>query len=281
MKPLIITAAIVGAEVTREQTPYLPLTPGEIAEEAVRCREKGASVIHLHVRDDLGRPTQDRECFRRAIDEIRRRTDVIIQVSTGGSVGMTAEERLQPVFLRPEMASLTTGTVNFGDDVFLNHPRDIEFFARTIMEQGVRPEVEVFDTGMIDSARRLVKKGLLAETLHFNFVLGVPGGMPATAKNLLLLVESIPAGSTWTVSGIGRHQLAMNVLGMAIGGHVRTGLEDNIFYDRGVPARGSWQLVERLARIAGEMGRPAAVPDEARQILGIPPSVQLTRLSPE
>lgn len=269
MQPLIITAAIVGAEVTREQTPYLPLAPGEIAGEAVRCREEGASIIHLHVRDDRGRPTQDREYFRRAIDEIRSRTDVIIQVSTGGAVGMTPQERLQPVFLKPEMASLSTGSVNFGDDVFLNHPRDIEFFAGTLKEQGVRPEIEVFDTGMIDSALCLLKKGLLAEPLHFNFVLGVPGGIPATAKNLLLLVESIPAGSTWTVSGIGRHQLAMNVLGIVLGGHVRTGLEDNIFYDRGVPAMGSWQLVERLSRIAGELGRPVATPGEARDMLGL------------
>ncbi|MFZ5651197.1 MAG: 3-keto-5-aminohexanoate cleavage protein [Bacillota bacterium] len=281
MQPLIITAAIVGAEVTRDQTPYLPITPGEIAEEAALCREKGASVIHLHVRDDRGWPTQDREYFRRAMDEIRSRTDVIIQVSTGGSVGMTPEERLQPVFLGPEMASLTTGSVNFGDDVFLNHPRDIDLFARTLKDQGVRPEVEVFDAGMIGSARRLVKKGLLAEPLHFNFVLGVPGGMPATAKNLLLLAESIPAGSTWTVSGIGRHQLSMNILGMVMGGHVRTGLEDNIFYGRGVLARGSWHLVDRLAGMAGEMERPVATPGEAREILGILPPDNLSRQNPE
>lgn len=268
-QPLIITAAIVGAEVTRDQTPYLPVTAREIAEEAARCREKGASVIHLHVRDDRGAPTQDSEYFRRAIDEIRKRTDVIIQVSTGGAVGMTPEERLQPVLLGPEMASLTTGSVNFGDEVFLNTPGDIEIFAGTMKARGVRPEIEVFDAGMIESALRLLKKGLIAGHLHFNFVLGVPGGIPATAKNLLLLTESIPRGSTWTVCGIGRHQLPMNVLGMVMGGHVRTGLEDNIFYSRGELARGSWQLAERLARIAGELGRSVASPGEAREILGI------------
>lgn len=269
MQPLIITAAVVGAEITRAQTPYLPITPEEIAGEAVRCRDKGAAVIHLHVRDDEGRPTQDREYFRQAMEAIGRQTDVIIQVSTGGAVGMAPEERLRPVSLTPEMASLTTGTVNFGDDVFLNHPKDIEFFAKTIKEHGVKPEIEVFEAGMIANALRLAKKGLLTGPLHFNFVLGVPGGLPATAKNLLLLAESIPAGSTWTVSGVGRHQLAMNTMGMVLGGHVRTGLEDNIYYDRKDLAQGSWQLVERLARIAGELGRPVATPGEARQILGL------------
>lgn len=269
MQPLIITAAIVGAEITRAQTPYLPITAEEMAGEAVRCRNKGAAVIHLHARDDEGCPTQDREYFRRAMEAIKKQTDVIIQVSTGGAVGMTPEERLQPVNLKPEMASLTTGTVNFGTDVFFNHPKDIEVFAKTIMEHGVKPEIEVFEAGMIANALHLAKKGLLAEPLHFNFVLGVPGGLPATAKNLLLLVESIPAGSTWTVSGVGRHQLAMNVMGMVLGGHVRTGLEDNIYYNRNNLAQGNWQLVERVARIAGELGRPIATPDEAREMLGL------------
>lgn len=269
MQPLIITAAIAGAEITRAQTPYLPITPEEIAGEAVRCRDKGAAVIHLHVRDGKGRPTQDRECFRQAMEAIGRCTDVIIQVSTGGAVGMTPEERLQPVSLQPEMASLSTGSVNFGDDVFFNHPKDIEIFAKTMKEHGVKPEIEVFEAGMIANALRMVKKGLLSEPLHYNFVLGVPGGLPATAKNLLLLVESIPAGSTWTVSGVGRHQLAMNVMGMVLGGHVRTGLEDNIYYDQGALAQGSWQLVERVARIARELGRRIATPDEAREIFGL------------
>lgn len=266
---LIITAAIVGAEVTRKDTPYLPLTPGEIAGEAARCRERGASVIHLHVRDREGRPTQDREIFRQAMEEIKKRTDVIIQASTGGALGMTPEERLQPVTLGPEMASLTTGTVNFGRDVFYNHPGDIETFAKTMGEYGVKPEIEVFEAGMMAGALDLVKKGFLKEPLHFNFVLGVPGGLPASAKNLLFLVEAVPPGSTWTVSGIGRSQLPMNVLGILLGGHARTGFEDNIYYERGVPALGSWQLVDRLVRIAREMGRPAASPDEARELLGL------------
>lgn len=268
MTPLIITAAIVGAEVTREQTPYLPITPQEIADEAARCRENGASIIHLHVRDEQGRPTQNREYFKKAIEAIKDKVpDVIIQVSTGGAVGMTPEERLQPVDLAPEMASLSTGTVNFGDDVFFNHPRDIEIFAKKMKENGVKPEIEVFDSGMVYNAVALVKKGLLDEPLHFDFVLGVPGGMPATAKSLLFLVESIPQGSTWSVAGVGRYQLMMNMLGIVLGGHVRTGLEDNIYFSKGVLAKGSWELVERIRKIAKEYGREIATPDEAREIL--------------
>ena len=269
MQPLIITAAIVGAEITRQDTPHLPFTPEEIAGEAVRCRSMGAAVIHLHVRDGQGRPTQDKEHFQRAMEAIRSRTDVIVQVSTGGAVGMTPGERLQPVSLGPEMASITTGSVNFGEEVFLNHPGDIEIFAKTIKDYGVKPEIEVFEVGMMANALRLVKKGLLAEPLHFNFMLGVPGGLPATAKNLLLLSESVPPGSTWTVSGVGGQQLPMNVMGIIMGGHVRTGLEDNIYYKKGRLALGSWELVERLAGIAEVLGRPVAGPGEARRILGL------------
>lgn len=269
MQPLIITAAIVGAEITRQDTPHLPVTPQEIAEESARCRSMGAAVIHLHVRDGQGRPTQDKDHFQRAMEAIRSRTDAIIQVSTGGAVGMTPGERLQPVSLVPEMASITTGSVNFGEEVFLNPPGDIEVFAKTIKAYGVKPEIEVFEVGMMANALRLVKKGLLAEPLHFNFMLGVPGGLPATVKNLLLLVESLPPGSTWSVSGVGSRQLPMNVMGIILGGHVRTGLEDNIYYKKGKLALGSWELVERVAGIAGVMGRPLAGPGEARQILGL------------
>jgi len=266
---IVITAAMVGAEVTREHNPALPITPEEIGEAAAECVKAGAAVIHLHVRDEEGKPTQDREVFRRAMDEIRRRTDAIIQVSTGGAVGMTAEERAAPLSLMPEMCTLTTGTVNFGDDVFFNSPEYIEFFASEIKKYGVKPEIEVFDVGMIDSALRLVKKGLLSLPLHFDFVMGVPGGIPGTPKHLLHLVESIPSGSTWTVAGIGRAELPLGVMAIVMGGHVRVGFEDNIFYSRGVLAESNAQLVARIARIARECGREPATPDEARSILGI------------
>jgi 3-keto-5-aminohexanoate cleavage enzyme len=267
---LIITAAVVGAEITREQQPHLPITPVEVAEAAYRCYQAGASICHLHVRNDDGTPTQDRERFRETIAEIRKRCDIIVQVSTGGAVWMTPEERLQPVELKPEMATLTCGTVNFGDDVFWNGPKELERFAAALKEHGVRPEFEIFEAGMITNALALHKKGLVEPPFHFDFVLGVPGALPASPKNLLFLVESLPPGATWSVAGIGRHQLPMATLAIVLGGHVRVGFEDNIYYRKGELATSNAQLVERIVRIAKELDRPIATPDEARAMLGIP-----------
>jgi 3-keto-5-aminohexanoate cleavage enzyme len=266
---LIITAALVGAEVTREDTPYLPVTPEEIGEAAAEAREAGASVAHIHVRDGQGNPSQDRELYRQTIEEIRKRTDIIIQVSTGGAVGMSSEERLQPLSLRPEMASFTTGTVNFGADVFMNTPEQLELFAREFERFGVHPEFEIFEVGMVANAMRLLKKGFFKDKhLHFDFVMGVPGGIPATADNLLHLVRQLPPGATWTVAGVGRHQLPMAALGVVLGGHVRVGLEDNIYYRKGELATNA-RLVERVVRIARELEREVATPDEARKMLGL------------
>lgn len=269
MEKLIITAALVGAEVTREQTPYLPLSPREIADEAKKVWTAGASIVHLHMRDTLGNPTQNKALFAEVISYIQAETDLIIQVSTGGAVGMTAEERVQPVTLSPEMASLSTGSVNFGEDVFSNPLPMVREFARACQIHHVKPEIEVFESGMIQNALTLVKVGLLQEPLHFNFVLGVPGGMPATAKNLLFLLDLIPPTSTWTVSGMGRHQLSMNTLGIILGGHVRTGFEDNIYYRKGVLAEGNAPLVERLVSLAKSLDRPVASSSEARKLLGL------------
>lgn len=274
MDPVIITAALVGAEVTREQLPHLPVTPEAIAAAAAEAAAAGATVIHLHVRDSHGEPTQDADVFTETVRLIRAGTDLIVQVSTGGAVGMTAAERLQPVTglpgdLLPEMASLTTGSCNFGDEVFANPLPIVRAFAQAMAERGIKPEIEVFDAGMIESAAALVGEGLLSEPLHFNLVMGVPGAIPASAKSLLHLIESLPCGATWTVSGIGRGQLPMSVLGLVLGGHVRVGLEDNIFYSKGVLAESSAQLVARVARLAGELGRPVATVAEARDLLGL------------
>lgn len=269
MDELIITAALTGAEVTKADNPNVPVTPEEIAEAAREARAAGASIVHIHVRDERGLPTQSPEVFRRTIELIRERTDIVVQVSTGGAVGMTPAERLGPVYLRPEMATLTTGTVNFGDGVFLNAPGDIETFAREMMARGVKPEVEVFDVGMIQNALTLVKKGLLTPPLHFDFVMGVPGGIPGTPKNLLHLIESIPGGSTWSVAGIGRTELPLGVMAIILGGHVRVGFEDNVFYSKGILAESNAQLVSRIVRVARELGREVAAPDETRRILGI------------
>lgn len=269
MSKLIITAALVGAEVTRSQSPYIPLTPSEIADAAYECYLAGASIVHIHVRDRDGNATQDKEVFAETIRLIKEKCDIIVQISTGGAVTAKIEERIAPIGLRPEMATLSTGTVNFGADIFLNTQEYMEKIARAIQENGVKPEVEVFDVGMIQNALNLVKKGLLAEPLHFDFVMGVPGAIPGTAKNLMHLIESIPQGSTWTVAGIGRAELPLAVMAIVLGGHVRVGFEDNIFYSRGVLAKSNAELVARIVRIAKECGREVATPGEAREILGI------------
>lgn len=270
-KPLVITAAICGAEVTKEHNPAVPYTAEELAREAERCFEEGARVIHLHVRRPDGTPTQDREVFREAIEAIRARVeDVIIQVSTGGAVGMTVEERVQPLDLDPEFCTLTTGSVNFGDDVFLNTFPMIEAIAKKAKERGVRMEIEVFDAGFVDNALLLVKKGILEPPLHFDFVLGVPGGMTGTVDRLEFLLSIIPEGSTWMVAGVGRFELPLAKEAIARGGHVRVGLEDNIFIRKGVLAKGSWELVREVVGYAREAGRPIATPSEAREILRIP-----------
>ncbi|HEY3315894.1 MAG TPA: 3-keto-5-aminohexanoate cleavage protein [Bacillota bacterium] len=273
MDKLIITCALTGAEIAKADFPPLPCSPEEIAAAADEVRRAGASMVHIHGRDDNDRPTQRTDVFAKAIGLIRARTDVIVQVSTGGAVWMTAEERLGPVSLtgplKPEMATLTTGTVNFGDEVFANPGPTIEIFARRIVEAGIKPEIEVFDAGFVDNALRLVARGLLTPPLHFDLVMGVPGGIAGTPRNLIHLVGGLPAGSTWSVAGIGRAQLPLGVMAIILGGHVRVGFEDNIFYTRGVTAQSNAQLVARIVLIAGELGREVATPDEARMILGL------------
>lgn len=269
MEKLIITAAICGAEVTKENNPNIPYTVEEIGREAESAYKAGASIIHLHVREDDGTPTQDKERFRVCIEEIKKRCpDVIIQPSTGGAVGMSDEERLQPVELFPEMATLDCGTLNFGgDEIFVNTENTIKNFGKVMIEKGVKPEIEVFDKGMIDYAIRFAKEGYILEPMHFDFVLGVQ--MAATARDLAFMVDSIPAGSTWTVAGVGRHEMPMAAMGIAMGGHVRVGFEDNVYLSKGVLAKSNGELVEKVVRIAKELGREIATPDEARKILGL------------
>ncbi|MEW8976939.1 MAG: 3-keto-5-aminohexanoate cleavage protein [Symbiobacterium sp.] len=269
MEKLIITVALNGAEVTRAKNPNIPYTPEELAEDAARCRDAGAAMVHVHGRLPDGTPTQDAGVYQRILEAIRARTDVIVQVSTGGAVGMGAEERLAPVRLRPEMASLTTGTVNFGDSVFSNPPDLIEQFARTMRDYGVVPEIECFDVGHIDNALALVKREILTLPLHFDFVMGVSGGIAPTVRNLVHMSESLPPGCTWSVAGIGRAQLPLATVAIVMGGHVRVGLEDNLYYTRGVPATNA-MLVERIVRLARELGREVATPEEARRILRLP-----------
>lgn len=271
MEKLIITAAICGAEVTKENNPAVPYTVEEIGIEAEKAYKAGASIIHLHVRMDDGKPTQDRERFRLCIEEIKRRCpDVIIQPSTGGAVGMSNAERLQPVDLKPEMATLDCGTCNFGgDDIFVNTENAIKEFGQKMIDIGVKPEVEVFDKGMIDMAIRLQKKGFIKAPMHFNFVLGVNGGISAEPRDLVFMAGSIPGGSTFTVSGIGRNEFNMAAISIIMGGHVRVGFEDNVYLSKGVLAKSNGELVEKVVRLAKELGREIATPVEAREILGL------------
>lgn len=267
MNKLIITAALTGAEVTRESQENLPITPEEIAEAAFSAYEAGASIVHVHARKPCGTPTQCGELYREIKERIAAKCDVIFQPSTGGATFHSAKERLQPVLLAPEMATLSTGTVNFGDDVFMNPEKFVVEFATAMKEYGVKPEIEVFEVGMIANAEKLIKMGLLEPPVHFDFVLGVPGAMPASARNLCFLVDSIPQGSTWTVAGIGRHETPLALMAIAMGGHVRVGFEDNIFYHKGQKAESNAQLVGRIVRIAKEVGREIATPKDARAIL--------------
>lgn len=269
MDKLIITAAICGAEVTKAHNPAVPYTVKEIGQQAKSAYEAGASIIHLHVRDDDGTPTQCEKRFAECIAEIKRLCpDVIIQPSTGGAVGMSNTERIQPVNLKPEMATLDCGTCNFGgDDIFINTENTIKEFGEKMIALGIKPEVEVFDKGMIDTAIRLNKLGFIRSPMHFNFVMGVAGGIAATPRDFIFMRESIPADSTFTVSGIGRSQFPIAVLGIISGGHVRVGFEDNIYLSKGVPAKSNGELVQKTVRLASELGRGIASPAEARKIL--------------
>lgn len=268
-KEIIVTAAIVGAETTREQTPYLPITPEEIAVEAKRCREAGASVIHLHVREPDGRPTQSPARFRDAIDAIRAATDVVVQTSTGGAVGMSARERVGPLECKPDMATLNCGSINFGDEIFDNARPVMREIARLIREAAIVPELELYEIGHLDNAMALAKEGLIAAPFHVQFVLGVPGAAGARPEVLRFFVSQLPEDSTWGVAAVGRHQMPMAELATEMGGFVRVGLEDNIYLDKGVLSKGSAPLVERAAEIATRHGRTPVTPKRAREILGL------------
>jgi 3-keto-5-aminohexanoate cleavage enzyme len=221
-------------------------------------------------------PTQRLERFAESIQAIRAAAPgALIQISTGGAIGESIENRAAPLALRPEMASLNLGTMNFGDDVFFNHPRDIVALAARMQQHGVVPELEVYEVGMLESAFRLAKQGVLREPLHFQFVLGVPGGMSGEPENLVSILSRLrqlaPGGGLhWGVAGIGRYQLPLAVQALVMGGHVRVGFEDNIFYRKGELATSNAQLVDRVARLARELGREVATPEQARALLAIP-----------
>ena len=273
MDKLIISCCICGAEVTKENNPAVPYTVEEIAREAKSAYDAGAALIHLHVRWDDGTPTQDKGRFQECVDAIRKVCpDVIIQPSTGGAVGMTDLERLQSTEIvpTPEMATLDCGTCNFGgDEIFINTDNTINNFGDIMKERGIKPECEVFDKGMIDLALKAAKKGHIDYPIHFDFVLGVQ--MTATVRDLVYMATSIPAGCTWTATGIGKTAWDIAAATIAMGGHVRVGFEDNVYMSKGVLAKSNGEMVERVVQMAKLMNREVATPAEARQILGLKP----------
>lgn len=273
MEKLVITAAICGAEVLKEHNPAVPYTVAEIVREAKSAYDAGASVIHLHVRYDDGTPTQSKERFKECIDAIYQVCpDIIILPSTGGAVGMTDDERLEPTELEGiEIATLDCGTCNFGgDDIFINTENTIKHFGQRMIERGIKPELEVFDKSMIEMAVRLAKKGFIKEPFHFDFVMGVNGGIGGDIRDFTFLRGSIPTGSTYTVAGVGRYEFPVAAMSILDGGHVRVGFEDNVYLSKGVLARSNGELVEKVVRIAKEFGRGIANPTEAREIYGLP-----------
>jgi len=273
MDKLIITAAICGAEVTKEQNPAVPYTVEEIVREAKSAVDAGAAIVHLHVREDDGTPTQSRARFQECEDAIYKACpNVILIPSTGGAVGMTPDERLQSTDTTPipEMATLDCGTCNFGDEIFDNTMPTMRAFGKRMIERGIKPEYECFEMGHLDTILTMARKGEVpGAPMQFNFVLGVPGCTPATADNLAWLVKNIPAGSTWTATGIGRHAFTLAAVAIVMGGNVRVGFEDNLNLAKGVPAKSNGELVAKVVRLANELGRPVATSDEAREILGL------------
>ena len=275
MEKLIITAAICGAEVTKEQNPAGPYTVEEIVREAKSAVDAGAAIVHLHVRQDDGTPTQSRDRFQECTEAIYKVCpDVILIPSTGGAVGMSPEERLQSTDTTPvpEMATLDCGTCNFGDEIFDNTMPTMRAFGKRMIERGIKPEYECFEMGHLDTILTMARKGEVpGAPMQFNFVLGVPGCTPATPDNLAWLVKNIPAGSTWTATGIGRHAFTMAAVAIVMGGNVRVGFEDNLNLAKGVPAKSNGELVAKVVRLANELGRPVADSTEARRILGLNP----------
>ena len=273
MEKLIITAAICGAEVTKEQNPAVPYTVEEIVREAKSAVDAGAAIVHLHVREDDGTPTQSRARFQECEDAIYKACpNVILIPSTGGAVGMTPDERLQSTDTTPipEMATLDCGTCNFGDEIFDNTMPTMRAFGKRMIERGIKPEYECFEMGHLDTILTMARKGEVpGAPMQFNFVLGVPGCTPATFDNLCWLVKNIPAGSTWTSTGIGRHAFTLAAPTIVMGGNVRVGFEDNLYLERGVLAKSNGELVDKVVRMAKLLGRPVATSDEAREILGL------------
>lgn len=270
--PCIITVAITGSVPTKKDSPAVPITVPEQIESTHAAYEAGASLVHVHVRNDDGTTTSDPEKFERFLEGIRKHCpDMIVQFSTGGRSGI-GKDRGGMLHLKPDMASLTTGSVNFAKIIYENHPTLINDLAASMLAHGIKPEIEIFDLAMLYNAATLVAEGLLKPPVHVQFVLGIPGALPADRAVLdfeLAQLERVLPGATWTAAGIGRHQLAVNEWALELGGHCRTGLEDNLKFNKDRFAVSNAELVERVAKLAAKYDRSVATPAEARRMLGL------------
>ncbi len=271
-RKVVITCACTGAETSKAQNPALPVTSDEIATAAEEARAAGAAILHLHVRDAAGKATQDVGTFRRAIEAIRKKTDIVIELTTGGAVGDTPQERLRPIKeLEPEMASLDCGTVNFGNDYIVNTLPVMREFAAEFRARRVRPTFECFDLGHVYASLALIKEGLVEPPYHYGLVLGVPGALPYGVRELAAMVDALPEGAEYTVMGIGRSSLPSQFGSIALGGWIRVGFEDNVYYSKGRLAASNAELVERAARIAREASLEPATPADVRDYLKLRP----------
>jgi uncharacterized protein (DUF849 family) len=274
-KKLIITAALVGAGTMRAQTPHVPITPDEIAADVIACARAGAAIAHLHVRDENGKNSMDTGIFTEVVNKVRKAVadaglDVVINLTTSGSA-FSEELRLAhlPILL-PEMCSYDPGSMNWANSyVFLNTPKFLEKLGTECNRLEIKPEIEIFDAGMIGNVEFYLKKGFLKQPLHYQFVLDVPGGMPGNLESLAYLLPKLPQGSTWSITGIGKAHIPMMLAGLSAGcDGLRVGLEDNVYLEKGVLATNA-QLVERAVQYGKMVGREIATAEEARQILGL------------
>ncbi|PKM86993.1 MAG: 3-keto-5-aminohexanoate cleavage protein [Firmicutes bacterium HGW-Firmicutes-12] len=297
-KKVIITAAITGAIHTPSMSPYLPITPEQIINDAVGAHEAGASVVHIHARcPETGRPSSDLKLIQEIVSGIKQRSNVVICITTGAGLGMTLEERISAIpKLKPELASCNAGSVNFVlqraaekiknpkydwelpylentyDFVFSNTFKGIDYFVRTMNDNDTKPEFEIYDVGMINNIAYFLEKGLLKSPVYLQFVMGILGGIPATVDNLVYLLKTakeLIGDFSWSCAAAGRYQFKLTTAALALGGNVRVGLEDNLFVRPGVMAKSSAEQVIQIRQIANNLGLEAATPEEARTILSL------------
>jgi 3-keto-5-aminohexanoate cleavage enzyme len=270
-KPVVITVAPVGAEVTRADNPALPHTPAEIAADTLACADAGATVVHLHVREPDGTPSARSELFAETIEQIRSASPVVTMISTGGAVWMSMDERMAGLESGPDLAGVETGSLNFGEEPFVTLPEDAREVVRRAGSLGIGLEVECFDVGHVVQAVRMLEQGDLPEPLRANLVLGVPGGIDASPPALEAMLRPLPAGTHWSVTAIGRHQRRLLALALLLGaGGIRVGFEDGVYLRKGVLAASNAELVADAAELARTLGRSVATVAEARELLAIP-----------